>query len=311
MRIVFMGTPRFSVPTLEKLIQSGHELVAVYTQPDRPVGRGRVLTPPPVKQIAQANGIEVLQPENLRDPVEVERLASLNPEIIVVAAFGQILPQTVLDIPKFGCLNVHPSLLPKYRGASPIASVILAGEKQTGVTIMLMDAGMDTGPILTQEQVPIEEEDTAESLEAKLAEVGAELLIRTLPEWFEHRLVPRPQREEEATYTKPISKADGEINWKLSALEIWRRVRAFYPWPGCYTRYQGKLFKILAAVPLPGEEGLPPGKVIKLSEPEVPVGVGTGEGILGLKQVQLEGKKAMPASEFLQGQRQFIGQILG
>ncbi|MFP3974600.1 MAG: methionyl-tRNA formyltransferase [Dehalococcoidia bacterium] len=310
MRIVFMGTPEFSVPALKKLIASEHDIIAVYTQMDKPAGRGKAPTPPPVKKVAEENGLTVFQPKSLRD--EAGRLRSLAPDIIVVAAFGQILPQSVLDIPGLGGLNIHPSLLPKYRGASPIASAILSGNEETGVTIMLMDTGMDTGPILAQRRIPIDSEDTAESLEGKLAEAGAELLMKALPEWAEGRITPQPQRDEEANYTSPLSKADGKMDWNLSAGELWRRVRALYPWPGCYTRWQGKMLKVLDAVPVPSTEGASPGVVVSLPDgAPAPVGVGTGEGILGLRRIQLEGKKAMSANDFLRGQRGFIGAKLG
>ncbi|TET74179.1 MAG: methionyl-tRNA formyltransferase [Dehalococcoidia bacterium] len=312
MRVVFMGTPEFSVPALEWLVQSEYEVVAVYTQPDKPGGRGRVAALPPVKRIALEGGLEVLQPATLRDPAEVERLAALKPDVIVVAAFGQILPQSVLDIPGFGCLNIHPSLLPSYRGASPIPAAILAGDEDTGVTIMLMDAGMDTGPILSQFVVEIEPGDTTASLTIKLAQAGTRLLAETLPLWLDRCLTPQPQDESRASYTTPIAKEDGAIDWRLSANEIWRRVRAFYPWPGCYTRWQGRLLRIHEAVPLHKKRNMVPGRVIALAsgQPAV-VGVETGDGILGLFSVQLEGKRAMPAAEFLRGQRGFVGDILG
>ncbi|MBT9149415.1 MAG: Methionyl-tRNA formyltransferase [Dehalococcoidia bacterium] len=309
MRIVFMGTPEFSVIILRRLISSEHEVIAVYSQVDKLAGRGRISTAPPVKRVAQEHGLAVFQPKRLRDKAEVGRLADLKPDVVVVAAFGQILPQEVLDIPEFGCLNVHPSLLPRHRGASPIVSAILAGDAETGITIMLMDAGMDTGPVLSQERVSIYGKDTAVSLGSRLAQVGADLLIETLPQWFEHRLQPQPQKEEDATYTRPILKSDGEIDWNLPATELWRRVRAFYPWPGCFTLWQGKVLKILEAVALPPGGEVEPGMVVSLSS-EVPVGVGTGEGILGLHRVQIEGKRPMPAAEFLHGQRTFIGQRL-
>ncbi len=310
MRKVFMGTPEFSVPALKKLLASEHDVIAVYTQMDKPAGRSKSPTPPPVKKVAGENGLTVLQPRTLRD--EVDRLWSLSPDVIVVAAFGQILPQSVLDIPGLGCLNIHPSLLPRYRGASPVASAILSGDEESGVTIMLMDAGMDTGPVLKQRSMPIDPEDTAESLEGKLAEAGAKLLMETLPEWAEGRITPQPQREEDATYTSPLSKADGEMDWNLSANELWRRVRALYPWPGCYTRWQGKMLKILDAVPVSSSEEVPPGMVVSLpDDAPAPVGVGTGERILGLHRVQLEGKKAMSATDFLRGQRGFIEAKLG
>lgn len=311
MRIVFMGTPQFGVPALEQLTKGEHQVVAVYTQPDRPVGRGRISTPSAVKRTALAHGLPVFQPPSLKATAEVERLAELKPDVIVVAAFGQLLSQQVLDIAPFGCLNVHPSLLPRHRGASPIPAAILGGDEETGVTIMLMDVGLDTGPILAQKAIPMEPEDTAESLGAKLAQLGAELLGQTLPRWLDRCLTPQPQDEENATYSRPISKGEGEIDWHLSAIELWRRVRAFYPWPGCYTRWRGKQLKLLHTIPLSGGQGLEPGRVISLLPEQGAVfGVATGSGILGLRQVQLEGRRAMTAEEFLRGQRGFIGELL-
>lgn len=307
-----MGTPEFSVPSLEQLIRSEHRVVGVYTQPDRPVGRGRAPAQSPVKKAALEHGLEVFQPARLREPAEVERLASLRPDVIVVAAFGQILPQAVLDIPEFGCLNVHPSLLPQYRGASPIASAILAGDQETGVTIMLLDAGMDTGPIVSQIVVEIEPHDTAESLAIRLSQASARLLGETLPLWLDRSLTPRPQDESSASYTKPVCKEDGEIDWRMSAAEIGRRVRAFYPWPGSYTWWRGKLLKVVEAVPLQGGRSLEPGRVIALSSGQpAAVGVESGQGVLGLLMLQLEGKRIMTAEEFLRGQRAFVGDVLG
>ncbi len=311
-RIVFMGTPEFSIPALERLIASEYEIVAVYTRPDKSAGRGRDPSMPPVKVMAQAHGIPLFQPETLKSSSEIEHLASLKPDVGIVIAFGQILPQEVLDIPGFGFLNIHPSLLPRYRGASPVASAILAGEAETGVTIMLLDAGMDTGPILARSRLSIDSEDTTESLEARLAEVGADLLIETLRRWFEQKLVPERQDNREATYTARISKNDGELNWQLPAEELVRRIRAFHPWPGCYTRWRGKTLKVLKAISLPSAERVEPGLVIEMPvESEIPVGIGTGEGILGLSLVQLEGKKSMPITDFLRGQKGFFGQKMG
>ena len=312
MRIVFMGTPEFSVPPLEYLIKSEYQVVGVYTQPDKPTGRGRTLEQLPVKRVALQHGLELFQPVKLRNPDEVARLAALKPDLILVAAFGQILPQSVLDIPKFGCLNIHPSLLPEYRGATPIPAAILAGDKETGVTIMLMDAGMDTGPIISQIIVGIEPDDTTESLTTRLAQAGVRLLGEALPLWFEGSLKPKPQDGSKATYTKPVTKDDGTIDWQMSAVEISRRIRAFHPWPGCYTWWQGKLLKVLEAVALHKEGSLTPGKVVDLAsgQPAV-VGVETGDGILGLLRIQLEGKRALTASEFLLGQRAFVGSTLG
>ncbi|MBM3148868.1 MAG: methionyl-tRNA formyltransferase [Chloroflexi bacterium] len=306
-----MGTPDFAVPTLESLIENGYEIVAVYTQRDKESGRGRHVVASPVKQVAMSRGIRVMQPDNLKGEETVEELAGLAPELIVVAAYGQILPRKVLSLPRFGCVNIHPSLLPKYRGSSPIASAILQGDDVTGVTVMLLDAGMDTGPILKQVEVPISAEDTTGSLTTKLAQIGARLLLETLPQWLEGRITPQPQDESRASYTKQIAKEDGEMDWQLSAVELWRRVRAFDPWPGCYTRWEGKLLKIIQAVSLDGGEAGEVGKVMALLQPSsAPVGVITGDGILGLLRVQLEGKKEMAIAEFLRGQRDFIGSSL-
>jgi methionyl-tRNA formyltransferase len=311
-RVVFMGTPEFSVPALEQLVQGEYDVAAVYTQPDKPEGRGRVLAPSPVKRVALRHRLEILQPATLRDPAEVERLAALRPDVVVVAAFGQILPQRILDVPNFGCLNIHPSLLPSHRGASPIPAAILAGDEDTGVTIMLMDAGMDTGPTISQFVVGIEPEDTTASLTVRLAQAGARLLEETLPLWLDGCLTPQPQDESSATYTTTVTKKDGAIDWELSANELWRRVRAFNPWPGCYTRWQGRLLRIHEAVPLHKEGDVVPGLVVALEFGQPPeVGVVTGDGVLGLLNVQLEGKRAMSALQFLRGQRDFAGAILG
>jgi methionyl-tRNA formyltransferase len=309
--VVFMGTPEFAVPSLEALIRSTYRVVAVYTQPDRKAGRGQSIAFSHVKQLALSQGLEVVQPDSLRATGAVDKLASFAPDLIVVAAFGQILPQEVLALPKSGCINVHPSLLPRYRGASPIATAILQGDETTGVTIMLMDIGMDTGPILSQKDVSISAEDTTGSLTAKLAQVGAQLLMETLPLWIDGQIKPQPQEESRASYSEVINKGDGEMDWRLPALELWRRVRAFDPWPGCYARWHGKRLKLSKVVPLHGGKPGEPGKVIALSPP-VPtvVGIETGDGVLGLLGVQLEGKREMSADEFVRGQREFIGSSL-
>jgi len=307
MRIIFMGTPEFALPALDYLISSEHEVVAVYTQSDKPAGRWRGLTPSVVKKAALAYGLPILQPHSLKQPEEKERLANLRPQAIVVASFGQLLPPSILDIPPFGCLNIHPSLLPRHRGPSPIAAAILAGDETTGVSIMLMDKGMDTGPLLAQQEIPILPQDTTGSLTAKLAQVGGQFLMQTLPLWLDHKLTPQPQDNEKATYSKLINKEAGQIDWHQSAIELWRRIRAFQPQPGCHTIWQGRLMKIIEAVPLPG--GGEPGRVIAIKEPKG-VGVQTGEGVLGLLQMQLEGKRAMTIEEFVRGQRGFVGSLL-
>lgn len=310
MRIVFMGTPEFAVPSLEHLVLNQYQVVAVYTQPDREAGRGRPLVSSPVKQAADALGLTVVQPVKLKDARVVAQLAAFEPDVIVVAAYGEILPLAVLDIPTHKCINIHPSLLPKYRGASPVAGAILAGDEFAGVSLMLMDAGLDTGAVLAQAQVAISRRDTTGSLTAKVALVAAQLLEEALPLWVAGELILRPQDEAEASYTAMLAKADGEIDWSRPALEISRRVRAFQPWPGCHTAWRGKQLKIIDAVPLTGGENGEVGQVLALDHEEAVLGVNTGSGILGLLQVQLEGKRAMLAEEFLRGQPQLIGAVL-
>jgi len=309
MRLVFMGSPQFAVPPLEDLLLDRYQVAAVYTQPDRPAGRGRGLVASPVKQIAQARGLTVVQPASLKAAGVVKRLGGFKPDVIVVAAFGQILPKPVLDLPRLGCLNIHPSLLPRFRGASPVASAILAGDDFSGVSIMLMDEGLDTGPVLARAQIPVSPRDTTGSLTAKLSWLGARLLGEVLVGWSRGELTPRPQNETEATHCGPITKEEGEIDWRLPAVDVWRRVRAFNPWPGCYTRWRGKSLKIIEAGP-PEEGGTAKaGEVVAVGS-KAGFGVGTGDGILAVSKVQLEGKKAMSAAEFWRGQRDFLGVVL-
>ncbi len=309
-RIVFMGTPQFAVTILESLLQSAYQVLAVYTQPDKPAGRGRPVVLPPVKRLALERQIQVIQPKTFKSREVVEQLASFQPELIIVAAFGAILPPEVLSLPKFACLNVHPSLLPRHRGPSPVANTILCGDEITGVTIMLMEAGLDTGPILAQEKVGISFMDSTGSLSSKLAEVGASLLLETLPKWLGGELRQQAQDETQATYSKLITSKDAEIDWHLSALELWRRVRAYNPWPSCYSWCQGKRLRIHRAIPLGDVAKGEIGKVIALAEPPG-VGVVTGQGILGLCQVQLEGRREMAVENFVRGKRDFIGCVLG
>lgn len=311
MCVIFIGTPQFAVVILESLLHSKHHVIAVYTQPDMMVGRGRQIASPPVKDLAIKHGLPVIQPDTLKSIEALEELASFKPELIIVAAYGQILPLEVLSLPKFGCLNIHPSLLPRHRGPSPVAASILCGDQYTGATIMLMDVGMDSGPILAQRKVDISSEDTTGSLTAKLACKGAELLMETLPKWLEGEIEPQPQDEAQATYSKLIRNKDSEIDWSLPAMELWQRIRAYNPWPSCYTWWQGKRLKVHEAVPLDSmAEGAAVGQVVALMPPHS-IGVVTGEGILGLNQVQLEGKRQMAVDNFVRGQRDFIGSILG
>jgi methionyl-tRNA formyltransferase len=303
-----MGSPEFAVPHLEQLVRNQYQVVAVYTQPDKPAGRGRIVVSPPLKLAAKSLGLEVVQPPSLKEAKAVEQLAQFRPEVMVVAAFGQLLPRPILDIPRFGAVNVHPSLLPRFRGASPIASAILAGDGFTGVSIMLMDEGLDTGPVLARAQIPIRALDTTGSLTDRLSLVGASLLLEALGRYLRGELTPQPQNEAEATYSGSFTKEDGEIDWHLPALDIWRRVRAFYPWPGCYTKWQGGRLKIVEALPLTGEKASKVGEVVSTSASAF--GVSTGEGILGVSRLQPEGKRVMSAAEFLRGQRGFIGAVL-
>jgi methionyl-tRNA formyltransferase len=309
-RTVFMGTPQFAVTILESLLRSSYPVLAVYTQPDKPAGRGRPVVFSPVKKLALERQIPIIQPETLKSHDVVEKLASFQPELIIVAAFGSILPPEVLSLPKFACLNVHPSLLPRHRGPSPVANTILSGDEITGVTIMLMDAGMDTGPILAQGKAGISFMNTTASLSSRLAGVGAKLLLETLPKWVGGELKPQTQDESQATYSKLITGKDAEIDWHLSAVELWRRVRAYNPWPSCYTWYQGKRLKIHKAIPFGDIAEGEVGKVVALAEPPG-VGVIASRSILGLCQVQLEGKREMSITDFVRGQRDFIGCVLG
>lgn len=307
-----MGTPEFAVPCLKSLLDGGYQVVAVYTQPDRPAGRGQGFLASPVKRLAQEIGLKVVQPAALRQQSAVSELAALAPDLIAVAAYGLMLPRTVLDLPRWGCLNVHPSLLPSHRGPSPIAWGILDGDTVAGVTMMLMDAGMDTGPILEQRELPVADEDTALTLGHKLAALAATMLPATLERWVRGELKPQPQDNGRATYSRLITKADGEIDWRLPAVDLWRRTRAFQPWPGCYTRWHGRILKVVEAIPVLNLVA-GPGEIIFLP-PGVPkdciVGAGTGSGVLGLLRIQLEGKKEVDAAEFIRGQRDFVGSRL-
>ncbi len=297
-RTVFMGSPDFALPTLKALVHM-LPVVGVITQPDRPAGRGRTLTPPPVKLFAQALGIPVIQPERLKEPGVLDQLSTWAPELIVVAAFGQILRPVVLELPRFGCINVHASLLPRWRGAAPIQAAILAGDEQTGTTIMKMDPGIDTGPILSQHSMSILPMDTAATLSERLANIGAQLLTEVLPTYLQGDLSPVPQPEIGATYAPMIQKADGELDFTQSAAYLTRRVRAFNPWPGAFTYWNNQPLKIHQAHPSV-TSGHSPG--MHLVVDNLPA-IATGEGLLVLDIVQPAGKKSMPGAVFLQGAR--------
>lgn len=307
MRVVFMGVPEFAVPALSRLADSEHEVAAVYTRLDKPSGRGRGISESPVKRVAEGLGLEVRQVESFKSSGDVSALAKLKPDVIVVASFGVILPQSVLDMPPYDCLNLHPSLLPRYRGPTPIPAAILAGDEVTGSSIMLIEKKVDSGPILAQREVSIEPSDTTKSLTERLAQVSADLLMETLPGWLSRSITPRTQRHEDATYTKILSKNDGDIDWQFTAVELWRRVRAYYPWPAGYTSWGGKALRILEALPQSGRYG-DTGRVLDLGGGGV--GVQAGDGILKLLRVQVEGKREMGAEEFVRGQRGFVGSLL-
>jgi len=300
-RIVFMGSPEFALASLRAL--AGHyPLVGVVTQPDRPAGRGRSLTPPPVKSLAQELNLPVLQPRRLREPEAKEQLQNWHPDAIIVAAFGQILKPDVLNLPPHGCVNVHASLLPRWRGAAPIRAAILHGDEQSGVTIMRMDPGVDTGPILSQRAITIRPDDTSETLSARLAELGAELLLETLPGYLDGKITPSPQDDSLATYAPMLKKEDGNLDFNQTAVQLARRVRAFYPWPGAFTNWNGNMLKIQRVRPVL-EISATPGK--RLVHHKLPA-FGTGQGILVLEEVQPAGKKPMPGEVFLRVARDWI-----
>lgn len=322
-RIIYMGTPYFAVPALLALINGsapgvvlpdGYEIASVITRVDKPVGRGREIVYAPVKQAALDHGIPVWQPGSLKKAENIAKLAELRADLYIVAAFGQILPQAVLDQSRYGTLNIHASLLPKYRGVSPISEAILQGESQTGVTIMLLDAGIDTGPMLRQRSIPIAEDDTTGSLAAKLADLGAATLLETLPLWAAGAITPQPQDNALASYTHMLRKEDGEIDWNEPALLLARKVRAFTPWPGAYTHWRGKLLKIVtarAANDIPVGTARPGTVSLSREQGQRALAIATGNGTLIAQQVQPEGKRAMSADEFLRGYGQIAGDVLG
>ena len=309
MKIVFMGTPDFAVGALEALVEAGHEIVAVVTQPDKPKGRGKEMQQTPVKACAIKHNIEVFQPVKIKTPEAVEILKGYAADLFVVAAFGQILSKEILEMPKFGCVNIHASLLPKYRGAAPIQWAILDGEKETGVTIMQMNEGLDTGDMLTKVVIPIEDTDTGESLFNKLAKAGAELLVDTIPQLEAGTVIPQKQDEAFSTYAKMIKKEMGLIDWKKEATELERLVRSMNSWPSAYTHFNKKTLKIWEAAVERGNRETEPGTVVEVTKSSIKVQ--TGKDWLVLKQVQLEGKKRMDVAAFLLGYSVKTGDMLG
>lgn len=311
LRVIFMGTAELACPSLAALSQwGGSEVVSVVTQPDRPRGRKLQLQPSCVKQCAEKLGLPLQQPRTLRDDAAFDTLAALEPDLIIVAAYGQILPSAVLDLPPHGCLNVHASILPRYRGAAPIQWALLNGDNETGVTIMRMDAGLDTGDIVTEARTPIGAHDNSQTLHDRLAEMGAELLIKTVPGYVSGDIVPQPQTEEGASHARKIRKADGRMNWEAPAHELLRRIRAFTPWPGAFTELpaqEERLLKIWEAEVMDGDG--PAGEVIVADESGIVVAC--GEQALRLTTVQRNGGKRMAAADFLRGCQLKPGMVLG
>lgn len=307
LRIIFMGTPEFACPTLQALIDGDDEIIAVVTQPDRPKGRGQQLAPPPVKELALQHGLPVLQPLKLRLPEVVEQLQQLAPDLIVVVAFGQILPKSVLEIPRHGCINVHASLLPRWRGAAPINWCLISGDSETGVTTMQMDVGLDTGDMLLKRAIPIEADDDARTLHDKLSQVGATALMETLEKLADGTLTAEKQDDSLTCYAAMLKKEDGELDWSLSATELLNLIRGMNPWPGTFTHLDGKLVKVFKGKTAEGS-GIP-GTVLRSGRDGIEVACGSGSLIL--LELQLEGKKRLPAAEFLAGCRLEPGTKLG
>ncbi len=307
---MFMGTPSFAIPVLQALTGAPEaQVIGVFTPPDRPRGRGRAVEMPPVKCYAAELGLPVFQPASLRSESAQEELASLRPDVIVIAAYGKLLPLPVLNTPPHRCLNLHPSLLPRYRGPSPVASAILNGEMVTGVTLMLLNEGMDTGPIISQREVVLSGRENADGLTASLFKTGAQLLLENLVPWVGGQLTAQPQDEALSTTTRKLERDDGVADWHLSATELDKRCRAFYPWPGLFSKWDGKVLKLLDVLPLTVSVApeATPGLVVSLSAGDICAGVGTGDGVLGLKTIQLEGRRLSSTADFLQGYPQFLG----
>ncbi|MBS6507720.1 MAG: methionyl-tRNA formyltransferase [Paraclostridium bifermentans] len=309
MKIVFMGTPEFAVPCLQKIIDEGHEVVAVVTQPDKPKGRGKKLAMPPVKELALKYDIPVYQPLKAREESFVDTLKEMNPELIVVVAFGQILPKSILDIPKYGCVNVHASLLPRYRGAAPLNWVIINGEEKTGVTTMYMDEGLDTGDMILKSEIPLDDEITAGELHDKMMIDGAKVLKETI-DLIEKGEAPREKQSNEDTCYSPImNKSLGNIDWKKSAIYIHNLVRGINPWPSAYTTYEGQTMKIWKTKVIDKNSDKDPGTIISVDKEGI--NVSTSEGIVQIKEIQMAGKKRMEVPEYIKGNNINTDIILG
>lgn len=311
MNIVFMGTPEFAVPSLRMLLENGYNVVAVVTQPDRPQGRKKVLTPTPVKEVALEYGLPVLQPQRMRNAEAVAELATYKPDLIVTAAYGQILPIAVLDLPSRGCVNIHGSLLPKYRGGAPIQRSIMNGEAVTGITLMYMAEGLDTGDMIAQVEIAIEEEDTSGTIFEKLSEVGATLLQQQLPNLLEGEVTRIPQNDDEASYSPNLKREDEQINWSRSARDIYNQVRGLVPFSGAFTIWDAEVFKIWAVRPSSestSDDSIVPGTVLQLNERGIEVK--TGDGSIWLTKVQPSGKKVLEVDAFIRGTSMIEGTVL-
>lgn len=307
LKIIFLGTPEFAVPILEKLITSDYKPTAVFCAPDKPIGRQQILTPPPIKILAQKYNIPVYQPANKKELAE--QVANLKPDLIISAAYGIIVPEEVLAAPKFGCLNIHPSLLPRYRGASPLQTAILNGDEKTGVTIFKMDEKMDTGAIIAQQEYSlIKQKLTTPELSKELAKISADLLIKTLPDWISGKITPQPQNNALATYSKIIAKEDGRIDWQKPTEEIEQQIRAYTPWPGTYTTIDGSKIKIIEGEASEKNHSQQAGEVFLAGANNL--AVQTGSGALIIKKLQAEGGKPLSVSDFLRGHKNIIGKIL-
>lgn len=307
-RVLFYGSPDFAVPTLRALIESPYRPVAVVTQPDARAGRGRSLRPPPVKELAAEYGIPALQPSRLRDGAAIAQIASLKPDLQIVAAYGQIIPVEILDLPKHGTLNVHASLLPRWRGASPISAAILHGDEETGVTIMLVDETEDTGDILRQRATAVGPSEHAGELSDRLAEMGAGLLLETIPDWLDGSVTPLPQDSALATRARRVKKQQGRIDWASDAAQIARHVRAYTPWPAAATTLGKSAIRITQAVEIEVESSEEPGMIVGDGET---IDVATGSGVLAVNRLQRAGKRELSAEEFSRGTRDLVGQRFG
>lgn len=308
MKIIFMGTPDFAVPSLNALLISKKDVAAVVTQPDKPSGRGKKLTPPAVKVLALNSGVKVLQPERIKDEAFVNKIREINPDVIVVAAYGKILPAKILHLPKYGCINIHASLLPKYRGAAPINWAIINGEKETGITIMQMDEGLDTGGILLQKGIEITKEDTAGTLSNKLSKIGAGLLIEGLSAIEKGGIKAIPQDNSKSSYAPMLKKEDGQIDWTKGAEDIYNMVRGMDPWPGAFTYYKGELWKVWKV--RHGDTGKGrPGEILTADKDRIDVV--SKDSVISILEIQPANKKRMPVSDFLRGNKIEKGIILG